>query len=192
MPKTTHLKLELTNDNQTTFLDYREKLNGVGEGDNKSNAQLVDDFAGKFAGGASGQYLGKSGNGNFALEWRTPDSVPTKDSEKLLQSGGAYEAIQAADTGARIVVADSGAVTKTLFPDKFYSFTGELTSLTVTFGAGVEGRENEYKGQFLTGNTAPTVTFPAGVSWIGGEPSIKANKTYQFSILDNIGVIVGG
>ena len=67
MPKTTHLNLELTNDNQTTFLEYREILNGVGEGENKSNAQLVDDFAGKFAGGASGQYLGKSGDNNFAL-----------------------------------------------------------------------------------------------------------------------------
>lgn len=192
MPKTTHLNLELTNDNQTTFLEYREMLNGVGEGENKSNAQLVDDFAGKFAGGTSGQYLGKSGDGNFALEWKTPDSIPTKDSEELLQSGGAYDAIQAADTGSRIVVSDSGAVAKTLKPDKFYSFIGELTSLTITLETAAEGRENEYKGQFLTGSTAPTVTFPEGISWVGGEPSIKANKKYQFSILDNIGVIVGG
>jgi hypothetical protein len=48
MPKTTNLGLELTNDNSTTFKDWREKINGVGDGDTipKSNMQLIDEFAG--------------------------------------------------------------------------------------------------------------------------------------------------
>jgi hypothetical protein len=195
MAKSTYLNLELTDTNTPLFRDYRKALNGVGEGANQSNAQLVDGFAGKFAGGSSGQYLKKSGANNFVMEWETPDSAPTEDSQKLLESGAAFTAIAnakaAVDTGSRVVVATNGAVSQELAPDKFYSFTGTLTSLTLTLGSEVSGRENEYKGQFSTGGTAPTVTFPNGVSWVGGTPTIEANKTYQFSILDNIGVLVG-
>lgn len=49
MPKTTNLGLELTDDNSTKFKDWREKMNGVGDGDTipKSNMQLIDEFAGQ-------------------------------------------------------------------------------------------------------------------------------------------------
>ena len=47
MPKTTNLGLELTDDNSTKFKDWREKMNGVGSGENKSNMQLIDEFAGQ-------------------------------------------------------------------------------------------------------------------------------------------------
>ena len=48
MAKTTNLGLELTDDNSTKFKDWREKINGVGDGDTipKSNMQLIDEFAG--------------------------------------------------------------------------------------------------------------------------------------------------
>lgn len=48
MAKTTNLNLELTDDNTTAFKDWRESLNGVGDGDTipKSNMQLIDDAIG--------------------------------------------------------------------------------------------------------------------------------------------------
>jgi hypothetical protein len=47
MPKTENLDLDLTTDATTTFLDWRIKINGEGSGENKSNMQKIDDFAGE-------------------------------------------------------------------------------------------------------------------------------------------------
>ena len=49
MPITENLGLELTTDNSTKFKAWREKINGVGDGDTipKSNMQLIDEFAGQ-------------------------------------------------------------------------------------------------------------------------------------------------
>lgn len=195
MAKSTNLNLELTDSNNILFRDYRKALNGVGENDDKSNAQIIDEFAGKFVGGTPAQYLKKSSNAKFDMEWETADDTPAENSDKLLSSKGAFDAINTAksevDTGSSVTVTDSGAVVRELVPDKFYSFTGGITSLNITLGASKAGRENEYKGQFVAGSVVPTVTFPNTVSWVGGAPVIEANKTYQFSILNGIGVIVG-
>ena len=195
MAKSTNLNLELTDSNEILFRDYRKAVNGVGEDGEKSNAQIIDEFAGKFVGGTPAQYLKKSSDTKFDMAWETADDTPTENSAKLLSSKGAFEAINTAkseiDTGSSITVTDSGAVVKELAPDKFYSFTGDITSLTITLGEAKANRENEYKGQFVTGSTVPTVTFPSTISWVGGAPIVEANKTYQFSILNEIGVIVG-
>lgn len=168
MAKSTNLALELTESEETLFEDWRNAINGNGTGENKSNAQLIDEFAGKFAGGSVGKMLVKKSNGDFDFEWQ-----------------------EIYDNGATAIVENSGAVIAIIEPDKFYSFTGELTSLAISLGNAVSGRENEYKGQFSTGNTAPTVTFPSSIVWVGGNINIEANKTYQFSILNGIGVLVG-
>lgn len=59
-----------------------------------------------------------------------------------------------------------------------------------TLGAELPFVTNEFMGQFTTGSTAPTVTWPNTVTWSGGTPTIAAGKTYQFSILNNIGLII--
>lgn len=41
--KTTNIGLTLTTDDQTLFRDWREIINGKGEGDKKSNAQIIDE-----------------------------------------------------------------------------------------------------------------------------------------------------
>ena len=48
MPKTTNLNLELTTSDQTTVKSWRESVNGEGDGVNqdKSNTQLIDEWAG--------------------------------------------------------------------------------------------------------------------------------------------------
>ena len=48
---------------------------------------------------------------------------------------------------------------------------------------------NHYYWTFTAGSTAPTITWPSGVSWFGGSaPVISASKHYDVSVLDNIGV----
>lgn len=61
--------------------------------------------------------------------------------------------------------------------------------MTIRFAGDDSSKAYEYKGQFKSGATVPTVTFPSGVRMIGS--SIEANKTYQFSIVNNIGVVIG-
>ena len=72
-------------------------------------------------------------------------------------------------------------------PDVVYSL-GTLTG-TVTFAlaAAVTGNVNHYFWMFDTGGTAPTVTFPNGITWAGGTgPTVAANKHYEISILGGI------
>lgn len=69
MAKSTNLGLELTNDSNTLFSTFRESQNGIGEDENKSNAQIIDEFAGKLTGGTTGQKLRKRSNANFDFEF---------------------------------------------------------------------------------------------------------------------------
>lgn len=202
MPNTSNLELVVTDDTTVLFKDWRMNINGT----DGSNMNKIDDFAGKFIGGTDNQYYKKKSTKKFDGGWETPDSSPTKNSKKLITSGGVHSAIgtlknetnadisnaiTAVDNGGKIVLDVTGDVSQELLPDVFYHFTGALTSLNITLGEAVGGRENEYKGQFLTGSTPPLVTFPADIVWIGGFLSIEANKNYQFSILNDIGVLVG-
>ena len=58
-----------------------------------------------------------------------------------------------------------------------------------TLGAELPFVTNEFMGQFKTGSTVPTVVFPSDIVWKAA-PSLVANKTYQFSVLNNKGIIV--
>ena len=99
------------------------------------------------------------------------------------------EKIKEIDTVEKTTITDSGEVSKSLEPNVFYNFTGNLTKLTISLEAGSSSKAYEYKGQFKSGATAPTVTFPSYVKMIGS--SIEPNKTYQFSIVNSIGVVIG-
>jgi hypothetical protein len=66
---------------------------------------------------------------------------------------------------------------------------GEVTALTITLGAEVEGRANEYIFQFSSGATATTLTLPSTLTWANGEAlAPEANKTYQVSIVNGYAV----
>lgn len=172
MAKSTHLGLELTDpaaasssDSSVSFTEWwkaQNADNSGGTGNTKSNAELVDEFAGKFAGGAAGQILSRTGNG-FA--WIN------------------------APLGAAIN-ADAPAGTSYLAPNTYYTFTN-VSSVGFSLLAEKEGIENEYKGQFTTATTVGTIAFPNSITWIGGLPTFVANKTYVFSIVNNIGICVG-
>lgn len=66
---------------------------------------------------------------------------------------------------------------------------GEVTALTITLGAEVEGRANEYIFQFSSGATATTLTLPSTLTWANGEAlAPEASKTYQVSIVNGYAV----
>ena len=86
-------------------------------------------------------------------------------------------------------VVDMTANTAELAPNTYYRW-GEISALTITLGAEISGITNEYCFEFVSGETATTLTVPDTISWVQ-EPSIEAGKTYQVSILNGIGVICG-
>lgn len=70
---------------------------------------------------------------------------------------------------------------------------GELTgNITFTLATPADATiVNHYYWTFDTGNTAPTITWPNGITWIdGAAPIINSNKHYEISVLNNIGMFV--
>ena len=51
------------------------------------------------------------------------------------------------------------------------------------------GVVNVYDIIFATPTTAPSITWPEGISWVGGAaPAIAGGKTYEVSIMDNLAI----
>lgn len=73
-------------------------------------------------------------------------------------------------------------------PNVFHVW-GTVTSLSITLATPTDSSiMNEYLLQFTSGSTATSFSTPSTVVWVS-EPSIEANKTYQVSIVNNIGII---
>lgn len=84
-------------------------------------------------------------------------------------------------------VAETSNPSGGFLPDVVYSL-GTLTG-TVTFAlaAAVTGNVNHYFWMFDTGSTAPTITWPTGITWADGSaPTVAASKHYEVSILGGI------
>lgn len=83
----------------------------------------------------------------------------------------------------------TGDTTFALTPNVFHKW-GTVTSLTLTLAAPADTTiYNEYMFEFVSGSTATTLSLPSTVKWVS-EPNIEADKTYQCSIVNNIGVII--
>jgi hypothetical protein len=74
----------------------------------------------------------------------------------------------------------------TLEPNTYYSF-GEVATLTVNFAEGDSAKYEEYMFNFTSGETPTVLTLPSSVQW-ANELTIEANKRYEVSIVDNIGL----
>ena len=74
-------------------------------------------------------------------------------------------------------------------PNKVYDL-GTLTG-TVTFALAAptdNTRPNPYHWTFETGSTAPTVTWPSGITWAGGAaPTVNANNHYEIMVRKGYG-----
>lgn len=89
-----------------------------------------------------------------------------------------------------IVDHGTGDTTIVLTPNILHKW-GTVESLTLTLAVPTDTTiANYYMAQFTCGSTATSINLPDTIKWIT-EPSIEANKTYQISILDNLGVIGG-
>lgn len=64
-----------------------------------------------------------------------------------------------------------------------------VTNLTLTLADAPEDTYNEYMFQFTSGDTATTLSVPNTIQWVI-QPNILSNRTYQCSIVNNIGVLV--
>lgn len=92
----------------------------------------------------------------------------------------------------RIVMGNRSAATvnAAIGPNYFYVW-GTVTSMTITLATPADSTiYNEYMFQFTSGSTPTSLSLPNTVKWVT-EPNIEANKTYQVSIVNNIGVIAG-
>lgn len=112
------------------------------------------------------------------LASRVEVEVPTKTSELTNDSGYVT---------ATKVVAQS-ASTATIQPNVL-NVWGEVESLDITLAEPTDNTiVNEYMAQFTSGATATTLTLPNTIKWMAA-PNIQPNKTYQLSIINNLGVI---
>lgn len=77
-----------------------------------------------------------------------------------------------------------------LTPNVFHRW-GTVSSLSLTLATPSDQTIlNEYMFEFVSGSTATSLTLPSTVTW-ATELVIEPNKTYQVSIIDNLGVIGG-
>lgn len=95
----------------------------------------------------------------------------------------------------KVVYVDASTPPSTMDSNKVYQY-GTLSGDT-TFPAftAVSSGDTEIKiwcWTFTTPSTAPTITWPAGITaWNGGQaPTISANKQYEVSVMDGIACIV--
>lgn len=89
-----------------------------------------------------------------------------------------------------IPVVSTPETTLAIDPNKFYSF-GEVGSLTLTLNTPADATiYNEYMFEFDSGTTPTSLTLPNTVKW-QETPTIEASKTYQCSIVNNIGILLG-
>lgn len=90
------------------------------------------------------------------------------------------------------VTCSSTETTKALNCDNFYVWADAMSSLTITLNSYTEdGLYHEYMFQFTSpSGSGTTLSLPSSITWIGGSaPTIKASKTYQVSIVNNLAVI---
>ena len=83
----------------------------------------------------------------------------------------------------KVVIAESSAK---INANTKYDFC-EATELTITFAKADTTKLNEYMFSFTSGATPTVLTLPDTVKW-ANELTIEANKRYEVSIVDNIGL----
>jgi len=72
-------------------------------------------------------------------------------------------------------------------PDVVYSLGSLSGTITFSLASPVTGNVNHYFWMFDTGVSAPTITWPAGLTWAAGSaPTISASKHYEISILGGV------
>ncbi|MDE6470008.1 MAG: hypothetical protein K2L19_03180 [Eubacterium sp.] len=79
--------------------------------------------------------------------------------------------------------------TAAIQPNVYYCF-GEVESLSIEFGPEKADCVNEYMFEFISGSTPTNLMLPADIKW-ATEIDVSANKKYQVSIVNNVGLMAG-
>lgn len=88
-----------------------------------------------------------------------------------------------------IVTQTEGSASYTISPNVLTKLGTLASSVTLSLDNSKEeaGVSNVYDIIFITPANAPSITWPGGISWIGGSaPAIAGGKTYEVSIMDNL------
>ena len=88
-----------------------------------------------------------------------------------------------------IVTETEGNASYAISPNVLTKLGTLASSVTLSLDTSKEeaGVSNVYDIIFATPAAAPSITWPEGISWIGGSaPSIAGGKTYEVSIMDNL------
>lgn len=124
---------------------------------------------------------------------RTNDEADIVYHGELLGTGETFASsvpLKAQYIEHRTPIEDQVTATMELKPNKFYKF-GQVADLNLTLGTPEnEYIYNEYMFEFISGATSTTLTLPDTIKWLE-QPSIETNKTYQCSILNNVGILLG-
>jgi hypothetical protein len=85
------------------------------------------------------------------------------------------------------IVADDTQPSGGFLPDVVYKLGTITGTVTFALATAVTGNVNHYFWTFDTSSTAPTITWPAGLTWAAGAaPTVSASKHYEISVLDGI------
>ena len=88
-----------------------------------------------------------------------------------------------------IVTETEGNASYAILPNVLTKLGTLASSVTLSLDTSKEenGVTNVYDIVFTTPAEAPSITWPEGISWIGGSaPAIAGGKTYEVSIMDNL------
>ena len=85
-------------------------------------------------------------------------------------------------------IVEMTSTTATLETGKFYKWS-EVASLNISFATPHSEKLPIYAFKFTSGETATTLTINGTVTWITGETTLEANKTYEINICDGLGVM---
>ena len=88
-----------------------------------------------------------------------------------------------------IVTETEGSASYAISPNVLTKLGTLASSVTLSLDTSKEeaGMSNVYDIIFITPAAAPSITWPEGISWIGGSaPARAGGKTYEVSIMDNL------
>ena len=158
---------------------------------NKLASDLVDDT------NSGNKFVTTSEKQTWNGKYSKPSTgIPKTDLASAVQTslGKADTALQShqdiSGKANKISVVQTSASTIEINSNTFYKF-GEVASLNITLASITDNTiYNEYMFEFVSGTTATTLTLPSSIKWLE-TPTIDANKIYQCSIVNNIGILAG-
>ena len=87
----------------------------------------------------------------------------------------------------KVRIPEQDPLETSLRPNVFYDFGKRISVYIPKLIEGDPDKHNEYMFSFISGETATELTLPSSVQWVN-ELTVEANKRYEISIVDNIGL----